>query len=245
MKTPTVLTVSLSCLVLLGTGCKPSQPNAMTNDKDTATVSTDLSGMKAESYPLDEFLKAWKFYGVGAFYDESGRQACLEEGENTSGTLIVSPKSYTGDVVVRYKVMTLNPATVMITLLSLSDRGTSADLTLPEGYDGNMGYLEEVAENYFIAYRNSPHATTPFIRKHPDNATLVAADEDCMLPGVYYDIETGRQGNRLWLKVDDRLIVETTDESPLSGGHVAIRARGLAGHPAACVIRDVTVYSRE
>ncbi len=65
-----------------------------------------------------------------------------------------------------------------------------------------------------------------------------------MLPGVYYDIEVGRRGQTLWLKVDGRLIVSADDPDILPGGYLAIRLRGLVGHPAACVIRDVSVLKR-
>lgn len=216
--------------------------SAATQEQDEATALTDLSGMLEEQVSSEQLLK-WKFVGAGKFYNDADRQVCLEESVDSKGVTIISPDLYKGDVVMQYQVMTLTPATVMVNLLSLSDKGASAELTLPENYDGNMGYLVSGAENYFIAYRNSPHATAPFIRKYPDDATLVIADEDNMIPGVYYDVEVGRRGKKLWLKINDELIVETTDEKILSGGHVAIRTRGITGYPAACLIRGMVIYS--
>jgi hypothetical protein len=43
--------------------------------------------------------------------------------------------------------------------------------------------------------------------------------------------------------VDGEKIVETEDESMLPGGHMAFRIRGTAGFKAACLIRDLEIYS--
>lgn len=37
----------------------------------------------------------------------------------------------------RYKVMPLNAATVLVNLLCMSDEGESLELTFPDGYDGS------------------------------------------------------------------------------------------------------------
>ena len=129
-----------------------------------------------------ELLK-WTFNGIGKVYDESGRQICLQEGENSLGVGLYSPLSYKGDVVMRYKVMPLNAATVLVNLLCMSDEGESLELTFPDGYDGSMGPILN-KEDYFIAFRNSPHATAPFISKNPKAGQLAIADKDEMIPGV-------------------------------------------------------------
>ena len=66
-----------------------------------------------------------------------------------------------------------------------------------------------------------------------------------MIPGVYYDVEVGRVGKLVWLKVDGKTVVQCTDPNILPGGHLGIRLRGLAGHPAACVIRDLSILSAQ
>jgi len=93
----------------------------------------------------------------------------------------------------------------------------------------------------------SAHNLPPFIRKYPEpgREALVLARENFMLPGIFYDIEIGRIGNSLWLSVDGRKVIETEDESILSGGHLAFRIRGTAGFKAACLIRDVEIYSEK
>ena len=153
-------------------------------------------------------------------------------------------KVYEGDVVMRYKVMPLNAATVLVNLLCMSDEGESLELTFPDGYDGSMGPILN-KEDYFIAFRNSPHATAPFISKNPKAGQLAIADKDEMIPGVYYDVEVGRVGKLVWLKVDGKTVVQCTDPNILPGGHLGIRLRGLVGHPAACVIRDLSILSAQ
>ena len=66
-----------------------------------------------------------------------------------------------------------------------------------------------------------------------------------MIPGVYYDVEVGRVGKLVWLKVDGKTVVQCTDPNILPGGHLGIRLRGLVGHPAACVIRDLSILSAQ
>lgn len=189
-------------------------------------------------------LLTWTFTGEGRFVDESARQLCLEEGTPSKGVGIFSPKSYAGDVVLRYKVMPLTGATVLVNLLAMSDAGESQELTLPKDYDGSMGPVLST-ENYFVAFRNSPHATAPFIRKNPGYTELAIAERDEMIPGVYYDVEVGRVGETIFLKVDGKMIVQTVDAAVLAGGHVGIRLRGTAGHPAVCLLRDLTVLSTQ
>ncbi len=60
-----------------------------------------------------------------------------------------------------------------------------------------------------------------------------------------YTIEIGRIDNSLWLSVDGEKIIETVDESILPGGHVVFRVRGTAGFKAACLIKEVEIYSEK
>jgi hypothetical protein len=108
-----------------------------------------------------------------------------------------------------------------------------------------MGLWINNKDNYFYAFRNAPHGFPPFIRKYPvpGNDALVTASENFMVPGVYYSIEAGRMGNKLWLSVDGKKIIEAEDKSMLPGGHIAFRIRGTAGYKAACLIKDLEIYS--
>jgi hypothetical protein len=190
-------------------------------------------------------LAAWDFWGMGKSFESGNGQFCLAESDSSEGVILLSPVSYSGDVILRYKTMALTSATVLVAILSASDTG-SHDLNIPPGYNGNMGLWIREKENYFYAFRNAAHNFPPFIRKYPvpGNDALASGEENFMLPGVYYEIELGRMGKSLWLNVDGKNIVEASDESMLPGGHVAFRVRGSAGLKAACLIKDLVIYSR-
>jgi len=203
----------------------------------------DLENYKKEVVTAQD-LARWDFRGMGKAFASGGGTFCLTENDSTVGAVMISPAAYTGDVIVRYKTLALTSATVLVFMHSATDVG-SETLTIPSDYNGNMGMWTKEKDNYFYAFRNAPHNYPPFLRKYPvpGGDALVMANENFMLPGVYYDIEIGRVGNRLWLSVDGRKIIETEDESILPGGHLAFRIRGTAGFKAACLIKEVEIYS--
>lgn len=208
--------------------------------------TVDLEGYKREIISSGD-LAGWDFWGMGEAYAVGGSQFCLTENDTSLGALIISPESYTGDVIIRYHTLALTNAAVLVVMHSASDLGSDQLLNIPADYNGNMGLWVNEKDNYFYAFRNAPHIHPPFIRKYPvpgDDA-LVMAQENFMLPGVYYSVELGRIDNRLWLSVDGKKIIETEDESILPGGHVVFRIRGTAGFKAACLIRDLEIFSVE
>jgi hypothetical protein len=191
-------------------------------------------------------LASWDFWGMGKAFASGGGAYCLTENDSTVGAVMISPASYSGDVIVRYKTLALTSATVLVVMHSATDVG-SDKLTIPVDYNGNMGIWTKEKDNYFYAFRNAPHNFPPFLRKYPvpGGEAIAMASENFMLPGVYYAIEIGRIGNSLWLSVDGQMVIETEDESMLSGGHLAFRIRGTAGFKAACLIKDVEIYSEK
>ncbi len=192
-----------------------------------------------------EELNTWPFYGQGSKMVESHNMFFMKEAPESNGVMIVSPESYSENVVVRYDVMTLTPASVLVALLSASDPGKDTKLTIPKDYDGSMNLWIEDVESYFYAFRNAPHNFTPFIRKYPlgnrKDPAIASYHKNIMHPGVFYAIEIGRKKDTLWLKVDGEKILETKDENAFSGGHIAFRIRGTAGEYAACLIRNLEI----
>lgn len=231
----------LALLCALGLAACQSGAPTDTQNEAVRTDTVQTSHLKETRFSNDDLLK-WTFNGIGKVYNESGRQVCLQEGENSQGVGLFTPQSYQGDVVMRYKIMPLNAATVLVNLLCMSDEGATTELSWPKDYDGSMGPIL-TKDNYFVAFRNSPHATAPFINKNPKLGQLTIAERDKMIPGVYYDVEVGRVGQKLWLNVDGEEVVAAEDPAVLPGGHLGIRLRGLVGHRAACVIRDVSILS--
>lgn len=93
--------------------------------------------------------------------------------------------------------------------------------------------------------KNAPHDVTPFVRKNPKaQQPLIAAKENSMIAGIYYEIEVGKMEGKLWLSIDGKKIFKTVDANPLGGGHIALRLRGTAGFSAGCLIKDLTISSK-
>jgi len=208
-------------------------------------------GELKKNYTLQEVspseLENWNFYGYGKAFNEGHKQFCVAEADETKGAMIVSPNKYGEDVIIRYKTMSLTPAGVLVAILSATDFGASEELTVPQDYDGSMPFWRDKVDCYFFAYRNAPHNFAPFVRKYPkkDNTALGSAKENVMQVGIYHDVEVGRSGKNLWLKVDGKLLFKATDENPLSGGHIAFRTRGTAGFKGAFLMKDLKIYYKQ
>jgi hypothetical protein len=198
-----------------------------------------LQAQQEHRITTDELLK-WEFHGQGEM-SQWGDQVILKEAVDTKGVMLISPEKYAKDVVMRYKVMALTPATVLVSMLAMSDVGSVDELTLSDDYDGNMGLWIKEKDNYFFAYKNAPHNATPFLRRYPNPGELISAKDNSMIAGVYYDVEVGKKGDLLWLSIDGKKIFKTKDESPLKGGHVAVRIRGVKGFNAGCIIKEMTI----
>ena len=188
-------------------------------------------------------LEKWQSLGKGKGYVTHG-QFYMEEVESSLGFMIFSPEIY-GDVILRYEVMTMNPATVLVVLLNASDIGKSNDITLTGSNSDRFGFWTKEVEDYMFGFRVMAHNSTPFLRKHPvtgtDNGIIGLAEKDVMLPGWRYTVECGKSGSKLWLKIDNKTIIETTDEKPLGAGKIALRVRGTAGDLGKCMIRNLEI----
>lgn len=86
-------------------------------------------------------LSQWSFYGEGfVAVDAQQGYMVLAETPGSKGVMLVSPESYDGDIVVSYQIRPLTPESVLVAVLSVSDRGAvSAAFQFPEDYDGNCG----------------------------------------------------------------------------------------------------------
>lgn len=205
-------------------------------------VQDNLKGLKEEKVSSNELIN-WRIWGKGEVFN-LGDQTCLKEYDETKGVMIVSPKAYGENVILKFKVLALTSASVVAVVISGSDPGRSDELIIPIDYDGNFNLWQEEKENYFFAFKNAPHGLTPFVTKNPKpGKILTSASKNFMVAGLYYDIEVGRKDNKLWLSIDNEKAFEINDEEPLSGGHVALRIRGTAGFKGACLIKDLIIFS--
>lgn len=234
-----------AALALVIPGCDGTRMAAddQSADLKSHTADFDTSGWDKEQVTADELI-TWQLLGEGKLSKAMGEQVCLEESDQSKGVMLLSPAYYPGDVVIRYKALALSPASVFVTVLSAKD--LSADeLTIPGNYDGTMGFWTTESSNYFFAFKNAPHGGTPFIMKNPGGKQLAnATEQDLMVAGVYYAIEVGREGTKLWLSINGKRVVDAVDETPLVGGHIALRLRGTAGLQAIGLIKDLAIYTK-
>lgn len=188
-------------------------------------------------------LTKWQSLGDGLGTVMHG-QYYMEEIDGSIGFMIFSPEKYT-DVILRYEVMTMNPATVLVAILNASDLGSSTDLTITDENKGSFGFWTKEVEDYMFGFRVMPHNSTPFLRKFPvaggGNGNIGLAEKDVIRPGWRYLVECGKQGTKLWLKIDGETIIEANDDKPMDAGKIAIRVRGTGSDLGKCMIRNLEI----
>jgi len=194
-------------------------------------------------------MKTWTQYGDGTHLPEGHGQYLLKENPHGSkGVGLISPESYSETVIMRYDVMALTPATVLVAILSASDNGDATSLTIPENYDGAINFWQAGCDNYFFAFHNAAHNFPPFVRrfdKTNGRIMLDMAKKNVMQVGKYYKVEIGRKNNLIWLKIDGKTILKTKDPDPYTGGHLGLRIRGTASEYAACLIKNLEIISSD
>lgn len=195
--------------------------------------------LSATPLTAQDLLK-WKFYGMGDITASPfGDGIILKESAQTKGIILISPDVY-DDVTLRYKVVALNPATVLVNFLALANKDEKT-LNIPEGYDGGINIWNDEKPGYFIAFRNAPHQELPFLKKKPRGKLLAKSRYLQMNTGVTYAIETGKINNKIWLKINNKIIFNFKDDSSSKSGKIAFRIRRLNGFPAACLVHDVSI----
>ncbi len=184
-------------------------------------------------------LVQWNKWGEGTCIElQDG--VLMQEGETSKGLMLVSPANFPDAFVLRFSMVALTSSTVMVTVLQAADTGNAHTLTIPGNYDGSMGIWNTEKRSYFVAFRNAPHGATPYIGKQPGLGMVKAPVPDDLLPGKKMMVEVGVQSNRVWLKVDGKVLVDSPEKKTYPGGRFAFRIRGLPGLPAACLLRELS-----
>ena len=186
-------------------------------------------------------LLEWPAYGQGTVQDFRGEAVIMTEAEESEGMVLVSPQRCGRRVVLRYKAFALTPGSVLVVILSASDGAETDRLTLPAGYDGAIGPWVGPKPNYFFAFHNAAHMRHPFVNRFGggEGRMLAEADGPAMRVGRWHDVEVGRWDDRLWFKIDGRMVLRARDGRPLGDGHVALRIRGTGPHAASVMLREV------
>ena len=215
--------------------------------ESSATEDSDLSlgeGAQTERIKARHMLN-WAAYGAGEIAADHG-QIIISEADESAGIMLVSPKSYCGDVILRYDTQVLNAATVMVTNLAVSGVNGS-DLSFPNGYAADVQYMFDHLSMYNLVYHASAHNRPgPFLRRFPEpgRERMAVRTGHAVETGKYHAMEAGRVGDRVWLSVDGETVVEWQDSDPHTEGHIIFRIRGTAPEHAAALIRNVEIINR-
>ena len=188
-------------------------------------------------------LETWQKLGNGKGTVVQS-QFYMEEVEGSVGFAVISPDKY-NDVVLRYEVMTMNAATVLVVLLNASDVGNSTDLTILSENKGAFGFWTKEVEDYMFGFGVAAHNTFPFIRKSPvagnETGILGLAEKEMIYTGKRYLVDCGKKGSKLWLKIDGETIIDVPDTRPLDAGKIAIRVRGTGSDLGKCMVRNLEI----
>lgn len=192
---------------------------------------------------MAEEIVGWNKLGVGACQVDHG-QVYMQEGENGVGLTLVSPLSYEGDIIVRYKLMPLNPATVCVFILNAVNT-SDGSIKYPKQYNGYVQFWTQDVDCYFFAFHNEAHNWMPFLQKSScekkKSEKLQIAEKYGVATGKYNDVEIGRKAGHIWMKVNGDLLMDVEDDLFYKNGHVAFRIRGTGNEQGSCLIKDVEV----
>ena len=202
-----------------------------------------LGFSQTQHVPTDSLIK-WTFYGTGVAKIDH-QQVYLKEYPNSVGVTLLSPKKYSGNVVMRYKLMPLTAATVCVAMLNIHNQN-NYDLAMPNYYNGYVQFWTQESSGYFLAFHNLAHNQTPFVRRcdliNGTNDKLQSATQNAMIENRYYEVEVGKNGKRIWLKVDNNIVLDIEDEGKtFEKGYLALRIRGTADELASCLIKDLEI----
>ena len=192
-------------------------------------------------------LLQWDFYGVGTAKIDHD-QVYLKENKNSVGVTLLSTKTYSGNVVMRYKLMPLTAATVCVAMLNVHNHDNYS-LKIPNYYNGYVQFWTKESSGYFFAFHNMAHNQPPFVRrcdiKSGTNEKLQSGTNNVMVESRYYHVEVGKNGTRVWLKVDDKMVLDVNDEGEtFEKGYIALRIRGTGDELASCLIKDLEIIEQ-
>lgn len=224
----------------------PSFPSASRHLLLVLLVATGLAPGatgKTAGPTTEALVRDWSFYGQGEakmFRD----MVYLGEAGNSKGAMVVSPEALPADYRVRFDVLPLGAATVVVLYGSIVPDGNPGTDPVPSGYDGDLVALFDVTEGLFAAFHNAAHNRTPFVARvgaEKRFGMLGEFGEPVMWTGRWSEVEFVKEGRNVRLVIDGEPVVEARTNADLPPGRFSFRVRGTAGEPASCLIRDVRI----
>jgi len=237
--------VLLLVIFVFAMGCSYEESPESKNRKRQKAFSQSEKPVFEERIGIEKLAK-WYLLGMGEIsIDRTENAVRLSEHEGSKGVMLISPDMYaTKNLVVYFKVKPENFETVNVVMHSVSDKDTGGPLKLPSGYDGTFDlWTQQNIQNYLFSFHNAAHESKPTMEKNPGRSLLAVTDTHHVKEGQWHDVEVGREGKKLWMKVDEKTILEgnDTDSEDLPGGSICFRIRGIPDIAASALIKDVII----
>lgn len=195
-------------------------------------------------------LITWKTLGKGKTSIQH-QEFIMEEIDSSDGLFLISPKSYQGDMVLRYKIKALSEASVLIVLFSASDNSETLQLTIPPENSKNEDIWKWRGEmnHYNLTFNNKSHGYTPFFYKNISSLERefhLRKQDNIMKSNQWVTVEIGKKKGKVWFSLNDDMVFEYMDMSPLLGGHIIFRISGATKEGknilAKASIKDLTIH---
>lgn len=206
-------------------------------------LGSALAGADAREIPVNE-LATWSLYGIGEVAKSEDNVLTLREGKGSKGVVLLSPSSTPRDVILRYKARPNQFEGILLALLSASalDGG---EITTPKDYDGAMNFWngpESKTANFLFGFHTNFHQPMAFLYRNPGGVDLSKTTNPA-LEQKWYDVEAGRNGAKVWLKIDGKTVLESDapENAQVPAGRLGFRLRGPGDGSFSCEIKDVTV----
>ncbi len=228
--------IAVVCVAVIVSGC-------MSGASDYVPDFLTFKKLKVvELSPED--LSEWLLIGVGeAVVDQKENALILGEGHASKGITLVSPHSYGNHVILSFEIRPMSYEGVSTVFLSASDLVTMGDLKVTDDHLGNFNFWTEGrVQNYLFSYHNGYFDSKPYIMKNPGLKEVATASDE--IPAAKtFKVEVGRRGRRLWIKIDDKLVVKGRDKNRggLPPGRIGFRLRGHGAGAYRCLIRNVVI----
>lgn len=195
-----------------------------------------------------EELATWQTFDKGKSTVQDD-MLIVEETEGSDGYFLISPKEYETDFILTYKVKALSESTVLITLFSVIQEGDNSNFSVPpvSATPREVWNWRSGMKHYNLTINNRSHGITPFFFKNipPSSRGFnEKLEENIMDVGKWYDVEIGKQQNRLWFKLNGETFFDVKDTDPYQKGRLIFRISGTTGENtifAKAAFKDIVI----
>ncbi len=190
-------------------------------------------------------LARWHLLGIGEAEVIAEEQALrLTEDPDSKGVVLLSPEKYGREIVIKFMAKPLQHEGVIVVFLSASAI-KGEEIEVPDGYDGSFAFWiapDASVQNYAFAFHTGYHQPNAFLKRNPGFTELASA-KDIATEEVWHQIEIGRSGPRLWLKIAGKPVLEANDSAGqgLPPGHIGLRLRGPGDGSFSCLFKNFVI----